>query len=83
MARGGNRRIPAGRPMSQLPGTYDLARRALEYLLARMAELREKGLPVDKERLLDETGMHFNLSPLDAAFLARLLDDHIEHTSSR
>jgi|GEM_PF-341785 len=69
--------------MSQLPGAHDLARRALEHLLARMAELREKGLPVDTERLLDETGMHFNLSPLDAAFLARLLDEHTEQTPPR
>lgn len=62
--------------MPQLPGSYDRARRALEYLLARRAELRQKGLPVNPQNLLDETGMHFNLSPLDTEFLAKLFAEH-------
>ena len=59
--------------MAQTPGTYDLSRRALEYILERMAEERAQGKKADRARLLDEAGMRFNLSPADTASLARLL----------
>ncbi len=59
--------------MEQIPGTYDRVRRALEHLLERMADDKARGKAVDRGRLLDETGMRFNLSPAEAASLERLL----------
>ena len=46
----------------------DLMREALSFLLDRLAQQPETPLP----RLLDEAGMRYNLSPLDARRLARL-----------
>ena len=54
-------------------GTYDPVRRALEHLLEALAERRDQNLPLDKERLLDEASMRFNLSPNEARTLARLI----------
>ena len=59
--------------MTQTPGAYDLSRRALEYILERMADERAQGRKADRARLLDEAGMRFNLSPADTDGLARLL----------
>lgn len=52
----------------------ELARRALEWLLARRAENAGQSLC----SLLDETGMRFNLSPKDAETLHRLLNSSPE-----
>lgn len=61
----------------------DLMREALAFLLDRL----EPGTPLS--RLLDEAGMRYNLSPLDARRLARLvrqepdLTKHDESTPDR
>ena len=58
--------------MTQPVGTYDPVRRSLEYVLETLAARTARSLPADTERLLDEAGMRFNLSPNDAKVLARL-----------
>jgi hypothetical protein len=50
-------------------GTPDLVERALRYLLEK---LRADSGPADRERLLDEAGMRFNLSPYEAQALRRI-----------
>ncbi|MDR2726627.1 MAG: hypothetical protein LBC10_01370 [Deltaproteobacteria bacterium] len=65
--------------MTQPPGSYDPIRRALEYLQEALAERKAQGLPPDGERLLDEAGMRFNLSPNEARSLARLFREHDAH----
>ena len=69
--------------MTQPVGTYDPIRRALEYLMEAIAEREACGLPVDRERLLDEAGMRFNLSPNDTEALARLVRKAPSHAGPR
>ena len=59
--------------MSQPIGTYDPVRRALAHLLETLADHRARGLRPDRERLLDDACMRFNLSPNDSEALGRLI----------
>lgn len=59
----------------------DLIRDALAFLLDRLAQQPQTPLP----RLLDEAGMRYNLSPLDAERLSRLVrqePDFVRHGES-
>ncbi len=49
----------------------ELVRRALEYV----QEERRRRPDASLSRLLDEAGMRFNLTPLDAAQLSRLFSE--------
>lgn len=50
----------------------DLVRQALTYILETAAEAPDTPLP----KLLDDAGMRFNLSPLDAEKLSNLLAEN-------
>lgn len=52
----------------------ELVRRAVEYV----EEERKSRPDVPLSRLLDEAGMRFNLSPLDACRLSRVFEDRRE-----
>ena len=66
--------------MTQPAGTHDLIRQALAYLLEQRAQRKAQGLPVNGARLLDEAGMRFNLSPVDAGALERLFAENKKHS---
>lgn len=60
--------------MATVIGHSELAQRAFKYI----EEKWQENPAIDRQTLLDEAGMRFNLGPLDAAALARLLPEQAQ-----